>query len=66
MGTTVARIASVAMLTLALGLAAPRIAQAHESRDVGPYNFVVGWMAEPAIEGEKNGIDLRITQDGEP
>ncbi|MBI3743946.1 MAG: hypothetical protein HY261_06655 [Chloroflexi bacterium] len=34
---------------------------AHEQRDVGNYHFVVGWIVEPSFEGEKNGVDLRIT-----
>ncbi len=38
----------------------PAAAFAHERRDVGKYQFVVGWTGEPAFEGEKNGIDLRI------
>lgn len=38
----------------------PAAAFAHERRDVGTYQFVVGWVGEPAFEGEKNGIDLRI------
>lgn len=36
------------------------IASAHERRMVGEYEFVVGFLVEPAIEGEKNGVDLRV------
>jgi hypothetical protein len=36
------------------------IAYAHERRMVGEYEFVVGFLVEPAIEGEKNGVDLRV------
>jgi hypothetical protein len=36
-------------------------AYAHERRMVGPYQFVVGWLAEPAYVGQLNSIDLRIT-----
>lgn len=36
------------------------IAYAHERRIVGEYEFVVGFLVEPAIEGEKNGVDLRV------
>ncbi|MBI2852355.1 MAG: hypothetical protein HYX84_04555 [Chloroflexi bacterium] len=36
-------------------------ALAHERRDVGKYQVVVGFIAEPAIEGQKNGVDLRVT-----
>lgn len=42
------------------------IASAHESRDVGVYRFTVGFFVEPAYEGQKNGIDLRITKEGQP
>lgn len=35
-------------------------ASAHERRQVGDYEFVVGFSVEPAIEGEKNGAQLRV------
>jgi hypothetical protein len=35
-------------------------AVAHERRDVGAYQFVVGFLTEPAFEGLKNGVDLRV------
>ena len=50
------------MIALALALLLlPSAAQAHEPRQVGKYDFVVGWFVEPAFAGEKNGLDLRIT-----
>ncbi len=36
-------------------------AYAHERRMVGPYQFVVGWLTEPAYVGELNSLDLRVT-----
>ncbi len=37
------------------------VALAHERRDVGTgYQLVVGWMVEPALEGQKNGVDIRV------
>jgi hypothetical protein len=39
----------------------PGLASAHERRDVGKLQFVVGWTGEPALLGEPNGIDLRIS-----
>jgi hypothetical protein len=36
-------------------------AYAHERRTVGPYQFVVGWLNEPAYVGQLNSLDLRIT-----
>ena len=45
----------------------PGVAMAHERRDVGGgYQFVVGWLGEPAYEGIKNGLDLRVSKDGKP
>ena len=36
-------------------------AYGHERRNVGPYQFVVGWLTEPAFAGNTNGLDLRVT-----
>jgi len=36
-------------------------AAAHERRTVGPYEFEVGWLNEPAFAGLMNGLDLTIT-----
>ncbi|MEZ4554534.1 MAG: hypothetical protein AB7L91_01265 [Dehalococcoidia bacterium] len=47
-------------------VAAPGGAEAHESRVVGGYSFVVGWSIEPAYEGLKNGVDLRVQLPGSP
>jgi hypothetical protein len=44
-------------------------ALAHERRDVGKYQFVVGFQTEPAIQGEPNGPSLRVTipsEEGKP
>jgi hypothetical protein len=35
---------------------------AHERRTVGAYNFVVGWVNEPALLNEPNAVDLRVTR----
>src|SRR5919201_2356224 len=37
------------------------VALGHERRNVGPYQFVVGFVNEPAFAGSMNGIDLTIT-----
>jgi hypothetical protein len=50
--------AVAALVLLAL---VPGPALAHERRDVGKVQFVVGFIGEPALVGEPNGIDLRIT-----
>src|SRR3954463_8652628 len=52
------------LLGLGLLLVGPGTASAHERRAVGPYTFVVGFLKEPAFEGETNGIDLRIMRTG--
>ena len=36
-------------------------AEAHERRELGPYQVVVGWLAEPAFAGVANAVDLRVT-----
>ena len=36
-------------------------ASAHESRKVGPYEFVVGWDDEPTYTGAKNAVGLSIS-----
>ncbi|HLG72056.1 MAG TPA: hypothetical protein VK009_16680 [Chloroflexota bacterium] len=46
---------------LAISLAVPGIASAHEQRDVGPYHFAVGFLNEPSIVDQMNGIDLTVT-----
>ena len=42
-------------------LIVPAVASAHEHRDVGTYEFVVGFKNEPAFENEQNGIWVEIT-----
>lgn len=37
------------------------VALAHEQRLVGKYQFVVGFLSEPAFNGLPNSLDLRIT-----
>ena len=50
-------VAVVALMGLATGTVF-----AHEGRDVEGYNFVVGWEEEPAYEGLKNGLEIRVTK----
>ena len=50
---------SVLAAAVALGLAA-NVIYAHEGRDLGEYRFTVGFSAEPAFEGIKNGVSLRV------
>ena len=53
---------ALALASLGLALVAPGTASAHERRAVGPYTFVVGFLKEPAFEGDTNGIDLRVSR----
>ena len=48
---------------LLVGIVAPGEASAHERRDLagGKYRAVVGFLTEPAYEGEPNGLDLTVT-----
>ena len=57
-------LAAGALTLLAITLLAPSSASAHERRSVNGYDFVIGFFVEPALEGEKNGLDLRITKGG--
>ena len=54
-------IAGAALLAAALASLLPELALAHDKRAVGKYTFVVGFIAEPAIQGQPNGLDLTIS-----
>jgi hypothetical protein len=58
-----ALVAVLAASTLLAGTAS-----AHERRTVAGFNFVVGWVTEPALLNQPNSVDLRITRasDGQP
>jgi hypothetical protein len=53
--------AAIAVVVVSLAIFA-RPAAAHETRMVGPYTFIVGWVNEPAIVGQSNGLDLTVTE----
>jgi hypothetical protein len=44
---------------VALGLASVSVL-AHESREIGGYHFVVGFVEEPALEESKNAVSLEV------
>ena len=52
-----------ALLTIVVGTG---VVSGHESRDIGHINMVVGFIDEPVYSGEKSGLELRVTHDGEP
>lgn len=59
----------VAALSVAAGLAFMSSAEAHERRAVDQYSILVGFMNEPAYEGQPNGVDFRVNlgdADGDP
>jgi hypothetical protein len=39
----------------------PQTAWAHGHTEVGDYELVIGFIGEPAYQGEPNGLDLRVT-----
>lgn len=54
--------ASILLALLVVGVA-PRGASAHEQRDLigGKYRASVGFLSEPAYQGQLNGLDLTVT-----
>jgi len=52
-----------AVLTMVVSVGATL---AHESRDIDDITMVVGFLEEPVYSGQKSGLDLRVTHDGEP
>src|SRR6476469_3380565 len=62
MGNRLARRLPALAAVLAAGalLASAGLASAHEHRDVGNYTLVVGFLNEPAIANEPNGLSLRV------
>jgi hypothetical protein len=51
---------SAAFILAILPFTTAGTAYVHERRDVGKYQFVVGFINEPAFQDEPNGVDLRI------
>ena len=35
---------------------------AHEGRPVGDYRFIVGWLEEPAYEGDRNAVSVQVNK----
>lgn len=52
---------------VALALASiPTPALGHETREVGEFEFVVGFLDEPVYVGTESGLDLRVARGEEP
>nr|MBA2371416.1 hypothetical protein [Chloroflexota bacterium] len=52
--------AVLVLITGAMSLAT-QPGSAHERRNLGPYQVVVGWLGEPAFAGVMNAVDFRVT-----
>ena len=48
------------LITVVMSLAT-QPGSAHERRNLGPYQVVVGWLGEPAFAGVMNAVDFRVT-----
>jgi hypothetical protein len=54
------RLPASLLLAALLALLAAGTAMAHGHEVVGPYEVVIGFRTEPAVQGEPNGLDLRV------
>ncbi len=54
--------AFVAMAAFVVPVSGTGQALAHEDREEGGYKLVVGFLHEPAYEGERNAVSLRVTK----
>ena len=59
--TRVAFVIASILVIITSSIALGRDAAAHETRMVGPYQFVVGWLYEPAFQGQPNAATIRVT-----
>ncbi len=58
------KIAATSIAAALVALAAT-IVYAHEDREHGDYKLVVGFLHEPAYEGERNAVSVRVTRQAE-
>ena len=56
------QIAAVVLISAVGILIVASPASAHEGRNVGDYNLVVGFLHEPAYEGQLNAVSLVVTK----
>ena len=56
------KIITVVLLVVALSVAAVATVLAHGDEEEGGYKLVVGFLHEPAYEGEKNAVSIRVTK----
>jgi hypothetical protein len=55
-----------ALMVLAGMFVLPLTASAHEEVDSGDYHFEIGWVNEPVILGQRNGLDLFVATKDDP
>jgi hypothetical protein len=65
------RIRIALRVAFGFGLAAtfalvPVAAFAHEEVDSGNYHYEIGWLNEPVVPGERNGLDLFVAPKDKP
>jgi hypothetical protein len=65
MSRAVVKVLIGAVLSTAL-LLIPLTALAHETVESGNYVFEVGWLQEPVVVGERNGLDLFVASKDAP
>jgi hypothetical protein len=65
MSRTIVRASIGAILAVAL-LAIPLTALAHETVESGNYILEIGWLQEPVVVGERNGLDLFVASKDAP
>lgn len=56
------KIITLLAVMAALTTVAATAVLAHEDEEEGGYKFVVGFLHEPAYEGEKNAVSIRVTK----
>ena len=52
------------LIAAALAALTATVVLAHEDREAGGYKLVVGFLHEPAYEGDKNAVSIRVTKGG--
>lgn len=62
----VRRLSSAVAVAALFSLLAAGSALAHESRDVGDYTIVVGFMDEPVFVGQKSGLEFFVDKGDTP
>ena len=54
------KFSAIVITMIVMLLAVPQVLMAHEGREVGSFEVVVGFLTEPALEGQANGAFIQI------